>query len=155
MVLFAFAIGFVKNTVTGKYLLVQEKWNRGFWLPGGGVDDREGLIAALKREVLEEAGVTVEVKGIVENSVIVQNKGVWRRVTFYCELDPLDQDVKMLPDYESVGACWVSIDELKNGQIKLRSKSEVQDLVRVAEGQLKIEPLEIPEEYKEFFQNGL
>eukprot|EP01024_Parvocaulis_polyphysoides_P022971 TRINITY_DN21251_c0_g1_i1.p3 TRINITY_DN21251_c0_g1~~TRINITY_DN21251_c0_g1_i1.p3 ORF type:complete len:224 (-),score=43.85 TRINITY_DN21251_c0_g1_i1:637-1308(-) len=151
----AFAIGIVKKPSTDQYLLVQERWDSGFWLPGGGVDDKEGLIEALKREIAEEAGVTVQVKGIVENSIMVQNKGVWRRATFYCEVFPEDQDVKMLPDYESVGACWATIDEIKSGQIKFRSESEIQTMVEVAEQKLQIMSLELPEEYKQYFVHGL
>jgi len=41
-------------------------WNQlsiGFWLPGGAVDGGEGLMAAAKRETLEEAGIEVDIKG--------------------------------------------------------------------------------------------
>eukprot|EP01023_Acetabularia_acetabulum_P060004 TRINITY_DN7210_c0_g1_i6.p1 TRINITY_DN7210_c0_g1~~TRINITY_DN7210_c0_g1_i6.p1 ORF type:complete len:364 (+),score=53.80 TRINITY_DN7210_c0_g1_i6:143-1234(+) len=151
----AFAIGIVKKPSTGQYLLVQEKCDRGFWLPGGGVDDAEGLVVALKREVMEEAGISAEVKGIVDKSIIVQNKGVWRRVTFFCEISPEDQDVKMLPDYESVGACWATIDEIKSGEIQFRSYSEIETLIEVDEGKLQVLPLELPEEYQQYFPNGL
>lgn len=39
--------------------------NQGFWLPGGAVDAGEGLTTAAHRECMEEAGIEIELKGIL------------------------------------------------------------------------------------------
>lgn len=38
----------------------------GFWLPGGGNDSGEGLAACAVRECEEEAGVVIQLKGLLE-----------------------------------------------------------------------------------------
>jgi 8-oxo-dGTP pyrophosphatase MutT (NUDIX family) len=49
----------------GKYLAVNESRNRGWWLPGGRVDPPESFHEAAIRETLEEAGIHVELKGVL------------------------------------------------------------------------------------------
>jgi len=43
----------------GMYLLVRQRSNNGtFWcLPGGGIEERESVITALERELVEETGI--------------------------------------------------------------------------------------------------
>jgi 8-oxo-dGTP diphosphatase len=60
----------------GKYLLTEEKIksrnNELFWsFPGGGVEFGEPLEAALKREIMEETGIEVEINGFLD---------VWEKV---------------------------------------------------------------------------
>ena len=50
----------------GKFLMVQEFANSGFWLPGGQLDSRESLRAAVVRETEEEAGMRIELKGVLK-----------------------------------------------------------------------------------------
>eukprot|EP01039_Chlorochromonas_danica_P008526 gene8526-9399_t len=70
-----FALCMVRVRIDGRshYLLVQEFGNAGFWCPGGGVDVGETISSAAKRECLEEAGVAIELKGIL--SIEVHNNG--------------------------------------------------------------------------------
>lgn len=70
-----FALCIVRVWIDGRphYLLVQEFGNAGFWCPGGGVDVGETISSAAKRECLEEAGVVIELKGIL--SIEVHNNG--------------------------------------------------------------------------------
>jgi 8-oxo-dGTP pyrophosphatase MutT (NUDIX family) len=65
------------------------------------------------RETLEEAGVDVILKGIlrVENSM--GNDGGRQRVIFYAEPKDPNQTPKQTPDKESLGAAWLSLEELK------------------------------------------
>ena len=84
-----FSLVVVQHPVTQKFLLVEETDDRGWWLPGGGVDPGERLplffgfffffffffffcaifrssfFEAAIRETLEEAGVQVELVGIL------------------------------------------------------------------------------------------
>ena len=51
--------------VLGRFLLVQEFADIGFWLPGGRVDPGESFQEAAIREAKEEAGVDVKLTGIM------------------------------------------------------------------------------------------
>ncbi len=63
--LYAFALIVIHRKKDNKYLVVQEFCSSGFWLPGGRVDAREGLIEAAKREAREEVGIEINVLGIL------------------------------------------------------------------------------------------
>ncbi|KRX10173.1 NUDIX hydrolase domain protein [Pseudocohnilembus persalinus] len=116
--LYAFALVIVRRKYDGKYLLVQEFANSGYWLPGGRVDPGEPFKKAAVRECLEEAGVNIEIKGVLSFQHSPK-KGYDRlRVIYYAEPVDDNQKAKSIPDYESVGACYVDKNEVKN--IKLR-----------------------------------
>ena len=53
-----------RNPLTGKYLAVYEK-NKTWWVPGGRVDAPESFSDGARRECIEEAGINVELKGIL------------------------------------------------------------------------------------------
>lgn len=110
----------------GRYLLVQEFCNQGFWLPGGAVDAGESLGQAAVRETAEEAGVDVELTGVlkIEHTAHPEDTASGRapynrmRVIFAARpLDP-EQKPKSVPDYESLGAAYVSAQDIK--QLRLR-----------------------------------
>ena len=55
------ATGSLIQNKNSQILLVKTEW-RGWEMPGGQVEEGEDLISALKREVLEEAGITIQIK---------------------------------------------------------------------------------------------
>jgi 8-oxo-dGTP pyrophosphatase MutT (NUDIX family) len=63
---FHFSLVICRNPLTGKYLAVNETENRGWWIPGGGVDNAETFQHGAVRECMEEAGVEVDLKGILK-----------------------------------------------------------------------------------------
>lgn len=67
---YEFALVIVRN-FDGRWLTVNESKNRGWWIPGGGVDLNESFIEAAHRETKEEAGIEIKIKGVlrVEHSV--------------------------------------------------------------------------------------
>jgi ADP-ribose pyrophosphatase YjhB (NUDIX family) len=114
--LYAFALVVVKRKEDGRYLLVQEFAQSGYWLPGGRVDNSENLEIAAIRETQEEAGVEVDLKGVL--TIQFNHPHGRLRVIYYAEPRNKDQKPKSIPDYESVGASWVSLEELN--EIPLR-----------------------------------
>jgi 8-oxo-dGTP pyrophosphatase MutT (NUDIX family) len=126
--LYNFSLVICRHPVTGKFLLCQEFANQGFWCPGGGVDAGELMSEAARRETLEEAGVDVQLKGIlsVEYNPIGKDSSqrniVRMHVVFYAEPSEagLRQLPKSVPDFESVGACWCSVADINSSKIKLR-----------------------------------
>lgn len=55
----------VRRPSDGKFLMVQEFAASGFWLPGGRAENGETLQDAAKREAKEEAGVDIELTGVL------------------------------------------------------------------------------------------
>ena len=45
---------------------MNESRGRGWWIPGGAVDAGENFVVAAHRECLEEAGIRVDLKGILK-----------------------------------------------------------------------------------------
>ena len=95
--------------------------------------------------------------------IIIADGGNWRRVTFYAEPFSEHELPKSLPDFESAGAVWVTVDELLKGRsgaiyddsnpnhrrsLKLRGNEPLKWFPYVGAGGV-ILPLEIPENFKE------
>jgi len=86
------------------FVLVHEKEDRGWWLPGGGVDAGQTLSEAAIREAAEEAGCHILLTGVLRIEI-----GSGRlRVLWHAK--PVDASVplKSVPDKESRGAAWAT-----------------------------------------------
>jgi 8-oxo-dGTP pyrophosphatase MutT (NUDIX family) len=150
--LYNFSLVICRHPVTGKFLLCQEFANQGFWCPGGAVDPGEMLTVAAKRETLEEAGIDVELKGIlsIEYHPIGQDHKhhnlIRLRVIFYAEPSRLGltQLPKSIPDFESAGACWCTAEEILT-RIRLRG-SEPKRWVKYLRDGGAVYPLSLLEE---------
>lgn len=142
----------------GRFLLVNEPagisgGRPGFWLPAGRVDRGESLQEACVREALEEAGVRVRVTGLLR--LMVDGHGTLRAI-FLAEPEDPTAEPKSLPDWESVGAMWVDVKELKKlkesdyrhpdpaelyPQVDTKDFQSLEDLVRrLTLGDLSAEP---------------
>ncbi|MEZ4368448.1 MAG: NUDIX domain-containing protein [Kofleriaceae bacterium] len=95
-----------------RFLLTREvKYGRTWSLPGGRVEPGEPLVAAAIREVLEETGVPVTIEGILRFEHSPSPSGARVRVIFTGS--PLDDTApRTEPDDESLGAAWLTLDEL-------------------------------------------
>lgn len=131
----SFALAVVRNPATGKYLLVQEFAKSGYWLPGGRIDGSEDPCVAARRECLEEAGVDIELKGMLRVEFRPGDRWCKLRFIFYAEpKDPHRCAPKTWPDYESVGAAWVSASDLYT----ITGGDEIKPLLKLR----SVEPLE-------------
>jgi len=115
-----------------KFLLVQEFASSGFWLPGGRADACEQLVIAAVRETKEEAGIDIQITGVLRFEYSPKEKYVRLRLIFYGI--PLDEKQlpKSIPDYESEGAVWVSIEEMKS--LPLRGSEPAEWFPYIMEG---------------------
>jgi len=99
-----------KDNPPHKYLAVDEKKDRGWWLPAGFVDPGETVEAGAKRECVEEAGIETDLTGVLR---IELSEGRCRFVYAALPIDEL-QKPKTIPDSESNGAAWYTLKEMKN-----------------------------------------
>jgi phosphatase NudJ len=115
-----------------RFLLVQEsKYGEPWYLPAGRVEAGESFADAAIRETLEEAGIPVRVTGVLRVEHSPSPAGSRMRVIFLAE--PVDDTPpKSEPDDESLGAAWVTLDELS--EYRLRGEEVTELFTYVASG---------------------
>jgi len=110
--LYSFGLVVVQRS-DGKFLLVHERLGEGFWLPGGHVDPVEQPVVGAAREVLEEAGVEVEIMGVLKICYTPNRRNVRFHAIFYAKPKNEAQLPKSIPDFESCAGVWASLDEIR------------------------------------------
>jgi ADP-ribose pyrophosphatase YjhB (NUDIX family) len=76
-----------------KLLLVKEKLEdlKDHWIiPGGGVEFGERITDAAKREILEETGINIKVKGVMGYKEIIVTKYGYHTVLFFVDSESKD-----------------------------------------------------------------
>ena len=117
-----------------RYLVVQEaKHAPGTWyLPAGRAEQGETLVEAAERETLEEAGIEIEVDGVIRFEHTVSASGARVRGLFTARPVTPGATPKSTPDDESLSARWVTLAELD--RLPMRGE-EARELIRyVAKG---------------------
>jgi 8-oxo-dGTP pyrophosphatase MutT (NUDIX family) len=135
--LYSFGLCVIRRRSDGRFLCVQEYASQGFWLPGGGIDPSELPWVGAERECMEEAGVRVRLTHVLRVEVSPHHRHgssyCRMRYIFYGEpADEADCEPKTLPDFESAGAAWVAVDELR--RLRLRGGEPVEWFEYVARG---------------------
>ena len=123
-----------------RFLLTQEQKYGSTWsIPGGRVEPGESIVQAAQREVLEETGVPVHIDGILRIEHAAADNTARVRVLFVGT--PLDDtEPKTFADEESLGAAWLTIDEVRTR--KLRG-AELRALLESVENGRQVFPLEL------------
>lgn len=116
------AYGFVYDA--GKIVTLTNKSNGKIWFPGGGIDLGEKMEEGLKREILEEAGIEVNVVKMVlvkENFFYYKpyDEGYHGFLFFYlCRPVGVELiDDKLVDDEESEKPRWTNISDIKKDDI--------------------------------------
>jgi phosphatase NudJ len=133
-----FALAVVRRN--DRFLLVHEREHGELWyLPAGQAERGESLAAAACRETLEETGVPVQLTGILRVEHTPVASGARVRAIFLAE--PIDETPpKSVPDDYSLGAAWVSFDDLAKYPLR---ESEVEELLRHVHEGAAVHPLSI------------
>jgi 8-oxo-dGTP pyrophosphatase MutT (NUDIX family) len=116
-----------------KFLLVHERKHEQKWyLPAGRIEPREDFIRAARRETLEETSVPIILEGILKIQHTPMFDGS-ARVRFILLAHPEnDTPPKSEPDEESLGAAWMTLEEMK--KVELRGNEVWQLAESVANG---------------------
>ncbi len=123
-----------------RFLLTQERKYGSTWsIPGGRVEPGETLVTAAIREVHEETGVPIRVDGILRVEHSPKDSNVRMRVLFTGT--PIDDTPpKTTADDESLGAAWLTLDEIRAK--KLRG-AELGALLESVESGRQVYPLDL------------
>ena len=112
-----FAVVVCRHPENKLFLAVNECDNRGWWLPAGHCDEGQDFVTTALREAVEEAGIDVDIKGVLAvEHTLTSNTSARMRVIFYAEPLNLSSSPKSFSDKHSLGARWMSLEEL--GQLK-------------------------------------
>ena len=120
--------GIIKN-IDNKYLLIKERKEKYYGMyniPAGHLEENELLIDGAKREIKEETGYTVDVKGIVQ----VGDTEKFTSFIFYCEI--ISEQESYNSD-EILSVEWLSLDEINNIADQLRSPELILDAIKRVE----------------------
>lgn len=123
-----------------RFLLTQEQKYGSTWsLPGGRVEPGESLVAAAVREVLEETGVPIRIDGVLRIEHAAAETTARVRVLFVGT--PIDDTApKTTADEESLGAAWLTIDEIRKRPLR---GAELRALLESVESGRQVFPLEL------------
>ncbi len=102
----------VKETILGKQVINQ---------PAGHLEPGETLLEAVQRETLEETGWVVEPQSVIGIYLWhhPQEDLTFLRVTFLCDCKTFSENAEIDSDIDE--AVWLSVQQLRNSQTKLRS----------------------------------
>ncbi len=127
-----------------RWLLVHEaKHDQRWYLPAGRVNPGETFVEAAKRETLEEAGIPIELEGVVRFEYSPRPDGAARMRVVLLAHPADDTPPKRIPDQESLEARWFSLEEIE--QLPLRG-AEVLEMLTYLSRQPTIAPLTILKE---------
>jgi len=94
-----------------RILVVKDKFNTGYKLPGGHVDNNEPLKEALKREVFEETGTHVEFESIINLGHFTKGQFGESIIYIVCTAKAVTKDISIYDDSEIIEARWIDVDE--------------------------------------------
>ncbi len=92
-------------------LVIRDRFSQGYKLPGGHIDPNEGVVDALKREVLEETGVSVEFESIVNFSHFTEAQFGESNIYMVCSAKAITRDINIIDCSEIIEAKWMNVDE--------------------------------------------
>jgi phosphatase NudJ len=124
-----------------RFLLVHErKHGQNWYLPAGRVEPGESLVEAARRETLEESGIPVVIEGILRIEHTPFSEGMARLRVIFVARPEDDTPPKSIPDEESLGAGWFSLEELESLSLRGEEVREIFDYVAMG---ATIYPLEL------------
>ncbi|HEY3298007.1 MAG TPA: NUDIX hydrolase [Armatimonadota bacterium] len=103
-----------------KILLIRrgKEPSKGCWtVPGGSVEWGETLVAAVKREILEETGLEIDVVGEagVFDLILEGTTGSWHYVII--DYFAVRTGGELCASSDAADVCWVSLDEIDDYQL--------------------------------------
>lgn len=126
-------IGVIKNK--NKFLLTKRRspkkeWNK-WQFPGGGLEFAERLEEGLKREIKEEVGIDIKIKGFLTVMEIIRQRDHFHGIffVFLCQMANDKNQIKL--NYEASEYNWFSKEEILKLDTLLGTKEIVKILMMI------------------------
>jgi ADP-ribose pyrophosphatase YjhB (NUDIX family) len=101
----------------GKVLVARPKGKTHTSLPGGHIETSEGIVVALRREMMEECGRRIENErylGVVEQSWMEGDARQWEIVHyFFAEIPDLATDANVVSQEEKLEFLWIAPEDFE------------------------------------------
>lgn len=128
----------------GQLLVVRDRFSTGYKLPGGHIDKNESIKDALRREVYEETGISVEFESIVNIGHFRNGQFGESNLYIVCTAKALSKDISINDSSEIVEARWIDPTEfLSSDDVNNYNKSVVKAAInnkdlKLTEQQVKL-----------------
>jgi len=114
-----------------KLLVIKDRFQKGYKLPGGHIDNNENISTALKREVLEETGIRVEFKSIISLGHFSPSQFGESNLYLICTATALSTNINIQDTNEILEAKWIELDEFFSCEdVILYNKSLVKNAIK-------------------------
>jgi ADP-ribose pyrophosphatase len=111
----------------GQLLVIKDRFSAGYKLPGGHIDRNESIKDALKREVREETGISVEFESIINIGHFRNGQFGESNLYIVCTTKALSKDITINDSSEVAEACWIDpVDFLNSADVNSYNKSVVE-----------------------------
>ena len=128
----------------GQLLVIKDRFQAGYKLPGGHVDKNESLKDALVREVFEETGVEIKFESIMNLGHFKNGQFGESNLYIVCTAKALSSDIMVHDASEIIEAKWMGVTEfLESSEVNNYNKSVVQAAInnkelKLTEQQVKL-----------------
>jgi len=143
------AVGGLVTNTQGQVLMIKSPRYGDWEFPGGQVEESEILTHALEREVLEETGITVNVKSLVGIYSNTRTPSIVM-MDFICEY----VSGEPTPSEESVNVEWVNHDDvlsrIKRKSIYKRMKDMIEFSGEIIYRAYLVDPYQVNRKYTEW-----
>lgn len=95
-----------------KLLVVKDMFSTGYKLPGGHIDNKETIKDALRREVYEETGVSVELESIFNLGHFTEGQFGESVMYVVCTAIAKTTEITIYDDSEIIDAKWMPVEDL-------------------------------------------
>ncbi len=138
----------------GELLVIKDRFQEGYKLPGGHIDDRENISQALQREIIEETGVKVQFEAIVSLGHFSPGQFGESNLYILCRAKALSKEINIQDYEEIIDAKWIKLEDyLESEDVHVYNK----DIVKASlqNDGLKLKPTDIfkniDKQYELFF----
>ncbi len=128
----------------GKLLVIKDRFSAGYRLPGGHIEKNESIKDALKREVYEETGISVEFESIMSIGHFKNGQFGESNLYMVCTAKASTDDITINDLSEIIDAKWIKFEDFLNSEdVNNYNKSMVTKAINNKEVKLEEQPIKL------------